>query len=163
MGVSSKLKTSNLITDSTAGTYDYMSLECMNGINYSFEADVWFLGVILYELCTLKRPFTGSTAIALANNIPKGYKPIPEKYSVEIKKLIDDVLRLEPKERLTIDQILQRDIIRPYIPKVLPSEKEESFLIVDSLSDLKETLHNNLQPIKAIQFDYTVGRESFMI
>ena len=34
-----------------------MAPEMWNGDQYDFKADVWSLGVILYEMITLKKPF----------------------------------------------------------------------------------------------------------
>ena len=39
------------------GTLIYMSPEIINGIPYTIKTDIWSLGCILYELCTLKYPF----------------------------------------------------------------------------------------------------------
>jgi NIMA (never in mitosis gene a)-related kinase 1/4/5 len=39
------------------GTPYYLPPEILNSSPYSFKADIWSLGVILYELCALKPPF----------------------------------------------------------------------------------------------------------
>ena len=44
-------------TFSQAGTYHYMAPEIFNGKGYAFEADIWALGVLLYNLCTFEYPF----------------------------------------------------------------------------------------------------------
>ena len=39
------------------GTPYNMAPEVCNGQNYDFKADIWALGVIMYELVTFKKPF----------------------------------------------------------------------------------------------------------
>ena len=40
------------------GTPYYLAPEIIKNQPYSFSCDIWSLGVVLYELCTLKPPFT---------------------------------------------------------------------------------------------------------
>ncbi len=42
---------------SWVGTPLYMSPEVLDGSGYDMKSDVWSLGCIAYELCTLKSPF----------------------------------------------------------------------------------------------------------
>lgn len=42
---------------SKVGTPLYMSAEVLQGSGYTFSADIWSLGCVLYELCMLKSPF----------------------------------------------------------------------------------------------------------
>lgn len=44
-------------TFSKVGTPLYMSPELIQGNGYNFNADVWSLGCICYELCELNSPF----------------------------------------------------------------------------------------------------------
>ena len=41
----------------TVGTIHYMAPEVVNAKPYSPESDVWSLGCLLYELCTMNKPF----------------------------------------------------------------------------------------------------------
>ena len=52
-----------------AGTPAYMSPELFGGQGYAFPNDIWALGVIAYEMCTLKHPFLGCSPAATQNNI----------------------------------------------------------------------------------------------
>ena len=45
---------------SQAGTPSYMAPEVAAGDEYSFAADIWSLGVILYALLSAKLPFKGA-------------------------------------------------------------------------------------------------------
>jgi len=40
------------------GTPNYMSPEFFNNASYNFKSDIWALGCVLYELCSLKHAFS---------------------------------------------------------------------------------------------------------
>ena len=48
------------------GTPYYISPEIVENKPYSFKSDIWSLGVILYEMCTLSVPFDGNSLQELA-------------------------------------------------------------------------------------------------
>ena len=39
------------------GTPFYLSPELCKEIEYSFKADIWMLGCLLFEICNLEKPF----------------------------------------------------------------------------------------------------------
>ena len=57
---------------SRAGTPYYLSPELCMGRAYSQPSDVWALGVLLFELLTLQRPFNGPNIGALVMKISTG-------------------------------------------------------------------------------------------
>ena len=60
------------------GTPYYISPEILENKAYSFKADVWSLGIVLYEMCAKKPPFDAKTLPALALKIIKGnFNQIP--------------------------------------------------------------------------------------
>lgn len=64
------------------GTPYYLSPEIIESKPYSFKTDIWSLGVILYELCSLKPPFNADSLHFLALKIVRGaYTPLPNQYS----------------------------------------------------------------------------------
>ena len=61
------------------GTPCYLSPEVFREEEYSFPNDIWGLGVIAYELCTLNHPFMGSSIPSVLNNILNvAPPPIPQ-------------------------------------------------------------------------------------
>ncbi|MGH7341559.1 MAG: serine/threonine-protein kinase, partial [Candidatus Rokuibacteriota bacterium] len=64
-------------TGQTLGTPSYMSPEQAEGREVDPRSDVYSLGVILYELMTGRRPFTGSGALDIARKIAQEEPPAP--------------------------------------------------------------------------------------
>ena len=57
-GISRVMETGQL-AKTRVGTPYYMSPEIMQGEQYDHKSDIWSLGCVLYELTTLRHPFTG--------------------------------------------------------------------------------------------------------
>lgn len=51
------------------GTPYYLSPEIIENRPYSFKSDVWSLGVLLYEMCSLGPPFNANSIPNLALKI----------------------------------------------------------------------------------------------
>ena len=71
-GISRALSTRTNLAETMCGTPYYLSPELVKGEPYHEPADVWALGVMLFELLTLRRPFTGSNIAALVLRITQG-------------------------------------------------------------------------------------------
>lgn len=102
------------------GTPYYLSPEIVESKNYSFKTDIWSLGVILYELCTLKPPFEGNSLPQLAMKIVRGqYTPVPSHFGWDIRNLVASMLNVEPAKRPSIEQILKTRVITNRIKSFL--------------------------------------------
>lgn len=74
------------------GTPYYISPELCQGLEYDSKSDIWSLGCILYEMCTLNKAFMGDNLPALVKRIVDGrYTPVSDDYSKEIRVLISQV------------------------------------------------------------------------
>ena len=51
------------------GTPSYVSPEIINGENYSYECDIWSMGILLYFLLSGKMPFNGITPNEIFKNL----------------------------------------------------------------------------------------------
>ena len=79
------------------------SPEAIEGGKVSTAHDLWSLGVIVYQLCTLQHPSNGESIPELFNAIvSKDYKSIPEDYSLNLSQLISSLLRKNVKNRVTL-------------------------------------------------------------
>ena len=68
-GITKKLKDVNDYAKTQVGTYLYMAPEIIKGEKYNTKVDIWALGCIIHELCTLNYCFNGSSLSALMNRI----------------------------------------------------------------------------------------------
>merc|ERR1712232_1012425 len=99
------------------GSPVYMAPEIVSGEQYGQACDIWSLGVVLYELCTLRKPFQGRSLGEMAVKIMSGaYEPLDgEEFSklggspalgALLQPLISQMLQLQPKDRITIENVM---------------------------------------------------------
>lgn len=107
------------------GSPEYLSPEIMLNRPYSFQSDIWAMGVTLFELCALKQPFTSDELKAIENTkiVPSVCIKIPKHYSNEIKKVIEMMLKSDPIHRPFVGQLLSIDIIQRRITKFFTKEE----------------------------------------
>ena len=109
------------------GTYNYMAPEMFenNGKGYSFEVDIWSVGIIMYQLLTGKLPFNGENIDEIKKNI-FAFKPKSldvSGLSIVAASLIKQILRKDPKKRPVISQIVYHYFFHDTeFPKYITSE-----------------------------------------
>jgi serine/threonine protein kinase len=112
-GISKILDSTVELTSTCIGTPYYMSPDLYKYNKYSYKADIWALGCVLYELCNLRLPFEANSQAALSVKIMKGhYSPITSIYSKPLRELINKMLSLDAKERPYINEILKKPFIK---------------------------------------------------
>ena len=107
-GIAKKLKSKNEYAKTQTGTLLYMAPEIINDQKYNNKVDIWALGCIIYELCTLNFCFENTSIKKLIYTINESsYKKIDENiYGNEMQKLINLLLNKEYKKRPDAEQIL---------------------------------------------------------
>jgi NIMA (never in mitosis gene a)-related kinase len=60
-GISKFLECTGDFAKTALGTPYYLSPEICSGFKYNYKTDIWMLGCLLYELCTLHKPFEGDS------------------------------------------------------------------------------------------------------
>jgi serine/threonine-protein kinase len=85
------------------GTPRYMAPEQYNGHELTPAADVYSLGVILYEMLTGMAPFTGSSPVEIAakhvNNPPHSPRKIVAAIPEDVERVVLHALEKQPEER----------------------------------------------------------------
>lgn len=77
----SKIAKNGLLYTQT-GTPYYASPEVWKDQPYDCKSDIWSLGCVIYEMCTLEPPFKAEDMEGLFDTVLKGkYPPIPSHFS----------------------------------------------------------------------------------
>ena len=110
-GASSSLTASGVIL----GTPAYMAPEQLRDARaVDARADVWALGVILYELLAGERPFQGSSALQIADTVLTGrFRPLREllpETPAALEEVLARALAIEPADRYSDAATLALDL-----------------------------------------------------
>lgn len=98
------------------GTPYYIAPEIWRKEKYNYKVDIWALGVVLYELTSLKFPFFSQKLEELESLILKGrYDPLPDCFSDNLHNLVDMMIDVNPGSRPSIKDIMKMDFIKKII------------------------------------------------
>ena len=96
----------NSLLKTKCGSPSYASPEIIKGQLYDgFKTDIWCCGIILYAMLCGYLPFEGDNNRELFLHILQGNPEYPSFLNKNSKKLIKGLLKINPDERLTIEQI----------------------------------------------------------
>lgn len=96
------------------GTPNWMSPESVKSSEFSRFSDIWSLGCTVIEMVTgqppwteYKNPISVLYYLANLNTIP----PIPKNISLELKDFLKCCLKIDPKQRLNVYELLKHPFI----------------------------------------------------
>lgn len=122
----SKIAKKGLLYTQT-GTPYYASPEVWKDLPYDNKSDIWSLGCVVYEATTLKPPFRAPSMEALNQKVQKGvYPKIQSFYSEDLSNLIKCLLQVNPKKRLTCDEIIRLASVQKKIHELQLQDQEEA-------------------------------------
>lgn len=117
------------VTGQVIGTPDYLSPEQVMGESGGPSADIYALGIVLYELVTGRLPFQADTPLAAASRRMVADPPPPTAYRSDVPWPLQEViliaLRREPSERYTHALDFARALrwSRERSPSIQPGER----------------------------------------
>ena len=83
-----------------AGTLPYMAPELLRGQRGDQRSDIWALGVLLYEMVSGRRPFTGATGFEVSAGILHEVPPtLPSNVPSAMRAIIQQCLEKDPGRR----------------------------------------------------------------
>ena len=140
------------IAQTQTGTPYYISPEVWEEKPYDYKCDIWSVGCIIYEMCTLRPPFRGTSLTELYRNIKNGYyTPISNYYSKDMKDLISMMLVVDSHKRASVDDILNSNIVKKWITKI----KNENSDIIETITNKDNNIKANL--LKTIKIPKNIG------
>ncbi|XP_064841482.1 serine/threonine-protein kinase Nek3 isoform X2 [Oncorhynchus masou masou] len=108
------------------GTPYYVSPEIWDSKPYNNKSDVWSLGCVLYELCTLRHPFQAPSWKSLIMKVCRGsYPPLPQHLPYELHYLVKQMFKTNPKDRPSLHTILTSHRIAGLLRRHLPNKESE--------------------------------------
>ncbi|XP_030199723.1 serine/threonine-protein kinase Nek5 isoform X4 [Gadus morhua] len=128
-GIARMLNNTMELARTCVGTPYYLSPEICESRPYNNKTDVWSLGCVLYELCTLRHPFEGSNLCQLVGKICRGrFEPVSSRYSHDLRLLLSQLFKVSPRDRPSVSSVLKRPFLEKLICKYLdPQLMQEEF------------------------------------
>ncbi|XDV31838.1 hypothetical protein PO909_002787 [Leuciscus waleckii] len=125
-GSACTLNSAKAFAQTYVGTPYYVSPEIWDNKPYNNKSDVWSLGCVLYELCTLHHPFQARSWKSLILKVCRGtYAPLPGHFPYELHYLIKHMFKTNPRDRPSVHTILSSHRASRLLHKHLTPEKKE--------------------------------------
>ncbi|KAL0268416.1 UNVERIFIED_CONTAM: hypothetical protein PYX00_010370 [Menopon gallinae] len=127
-GLATQLLTPNETHMTMCGTPNYISPEVATRSCHGLQVDVWGLGVMLYTLLVGSPPFDTSAVKSTLTKVVMSDFKLPVNMSHEAKDLINNLLQKNPKNRLSLPDILKH-------PFMLKHQSSRPFFKLDQSTD----------------------------
>ncbi|XP_008247949.2 serine/threonine-protein kinase Nek1 isoform X2 [Oryctolagus cuniculus] len=122
-GIARVLNSTVELARTCIGTPYYLSPEICENKPYNNKSDIWALGCVLYEMCTLKHAFEAGNMKNLVLKIISGsFPPVSLHYSYDLRSLLSQLFKRNPRDRPSVNSILEKGFIAKRIEKFLPPQ-----------------------------------------
>ncbi|KAG9282462.1 serine/threonine-protein kinase Nek1 isoform X2 [Astyanax mexicanus] len=134
-GIARVLNSTVELARTCIGTPYYLSPEICENKPYNNKSDIWALGCVLYEMCTLKHAFEAGNMKNLVLKIIRGsYPPVSMHYSQDLRSLLGLLFKRNPRERPSVCTILDKPFLARRIhrflsPQLIAQEFSQSLLL----------------------------------
>lgn len=119
-GIARVLNSTVELARTCIGTPYYLSPEICQNRPYNNKSDIWALGCVLYEMCTLKHAFEAGNMKNLVLKIISGsFPPVSVHYSYDLRNLLSQLFKRNPRDRPSVNSILEKNFIAKRVEKFL--------------------------------------------
>ena len=147
-----KFQKSNL-SETICGSPLYMAPEILTYKKYTDKADLWSVGIILYEMLCGKTPFNSSTIYELVQDIENTKIAIPKhiKISEECFELLFNLIVVDPDFRISWNEFFKDTWISksPILLKCDKTKKLDDLIFKMDYDDIEDDIDNlNIEDIE---------------
>ncbi|XP_054280477.1 calcium/calmodulin-dependent protein kinase kinase 2 isoform X1 [Macrosteles quadrilineatus] len=143
LGVCNEFSGPDATLSNTAGTPAFTAPEAISDSNFSGKAsDIWSLGVTLFSFVYGNVPWVAETIPALYSKIqtePLVFPPKPT-ISPNLRDLIVKMLKKDPNERITLQEIKEHPWVTRHGAVPLPTEAENCQLVEITEEDVRKVV-----------------------
>eukprot|EP01060_Flectonema_neradi_P024969 TRINITY_DN33821_c0_g1_i1.p1 TRINITY_DN33821_c0_g1~~TRINITY_DN33821_c0_g1_i1.p1 ORF type:complete len:446 (+),score=88.50 TRINITY_DN33821_c0_g1_i1:47-1384(+) len=145
---------SKAVAGTFCGTPYYLAPELWENKKYGKKADVWSLGVLLYEMLALKRPYTAQNMRGLMEKVLEGKFPAPPPhYSQEMHNLVSTILQRDAEKRPTVRELFEMPYIREGLRLFLEAVDKSPKITAETKAELKIHVDEILSTSPAAKVD----------
>ncbi|CAO3624315.1 unnamed protein product [Cunninghamella blakesleeana] len=137
-GVAGQTSVNHMKRSTFVGTPYWMAPEVIReGALYDYKADIWSLGITVYEMATGNPPLAHIDPMRAIILIPKSKPPkLDVAFSAAIREFVDDCLCEEPNDRWNADELAKTKFIKS-------SSKSNKSMLRDIIHRYEEWKINN--------------------
>ncbi|XP_062865175.1 maternal embryonic leucine zipper kinase-like [Trichomycterus rosablanca] len=146
------------------GTPPYLAPEIIDAQPYhGAEADVWSLGVVLYDMLCGYLPFDGDNFVELHEQITKGHFDTPDWLSPGSVLLLKEMLQVVPERRIKVEHLLDHEwVMKGYSSPVewhstCPLDHLDEESITEMAVMFRQSNQSTKQLVSEWKFDQTTA------
>ncbi|XP_062273424.1 serine/threonine-protein kinase Nek1-like [Scomber scombrus] len=124
-GISKVLNSTEELATTGIGTPLYLSPEIWESKPYDNKSDIWALGCVLHEMCTLKPADCSRMDLELKLSCGS-YPSVSDHYSKEVCSLLAQLLKCVPTKRPSVSRILDKPFLSNRIQRLLTPQVERT-------------------------------------
>ncbi|XP_068142581.1 serine/threonine-protein kinase PLK4 [Drosophila tropicalis] len=122
-GLATQLKRPDEKHMTMCGTPNFISPEVVSRLSHGLAADVWSVGCLLYTLVVGRPPFDTDAVQSTLNKVVMSEFIMPTHLSFEACDLIEKLLKKNPHERISLEQVLRH----PFMSKISVAADEPQY------------------------------------